>query len=208
MGTENQNGQDSAPKTDYINGVDGVNGRPVTKGETAYGDGYVEGQGKGTQYERERAAETNGLASGVVIGSVLAFAVGLGFAVWAYANRDLPSTEQSPSSINPVTVPASPAASIAPTAPAKQTTIIERTIEKPAPPPEVRVIEVPRAAPSPSSAPPSPAADRPSSERTTPIAPTNAAPTNQAPASPSASPDSSSDQMAPDSMTAPNGQGR
>jgi hypothetical protein len=136
MSTEKQNGKDRASKTDYIE-VDGVNGRPVTKDERSYRDGYVEGQNKvkETQYERERAAETNGLASGVLIGSVLAFAVGLGFAVWAYANRDIPSTDQ-PSSINPVIAPASPTASIAPTAPAKQTTIIERTIEKPAPPPQ------------------------------------------------------------------------
>jgi type IV secretory pathway VirB10-like protein len=208
MSTENQNGQDRAPKADYIDGVDGVNGRPVTQKERSYRDGYVEGQSKtkGTQYERERAAETNGLASGVVIGSVLAFAVGLGFAVWAYANRDLPSTEQ-PSSINPVTVPASPAASVAPTAPAKQTTIIERTIEKPAPPPAVRVIEVPRAAPSPAA--PSTTPERPASEQTTPTAPANSAPatTDQAPASPSVSPESNpSDRTAPDSIASPNSQ--
>jgi hypothetical protein len=118
MSTEKQNGQDRTPRPDYIDGLDGINGRPVTKDERSYHDGYVEGQNKvkGTQYERERAAETNGLASGVIIGGVLAFAVGLGFAVWAYANRDLPATEQ-PSSINPVTAPLSPAPSVAPTAP-------------------------------------------------------------------------------------------
>jgi hypothetical protein len=200
MSTEKQNDQDRTPRPDYIDGVDGINGRPATKTERSYRDGYVEGQGKikDTQYERERAAESNGLTSGVIIGSVLAFSVGLGFAVWAYANRDTP---EQPSSISPVTVPASPSA--APTAPAKQTTIIERTIERPAPP---QVIEVPRAAPAPSSAVPSPAAsDRPasSSERSTPTAPSNSAPasTNQAPASPSANPNP------PDSMSPPNNQG-
>jgi hypothetical protein len=206
MSTEKQNGQDRTPRPDYIDGVDGINGRPVTKDERSYRDGYVEGQSKvkGTQYERERAAETNGLASGVIIGSILAFSVGLGFAVWAYANRDLPSTEQ-PSSINPATVPASPAPSLAPAAPAKQTTIIERTIEKPAPPPQV--IEVPRAAPLPSTAAPA-ASDRPSAERT---APSNSAPapTNQAPVNPPASPESnSSDRTTPDSMNPPNSQGK
>jgi hypothetical protein len=207
MSTEKQNGQDRTPRPDYIDGVDGINGRPVTKDERSYRDGYVEGQNKvrGTQYERERAAETNGLASGVIIGGVLAFAVGLGFAVWAYANRDLPATEQ-PSSINPVTTPLSPKPSIAPTAPTKQTTIIERTVEKPAP----VVIEVPaKVAPSPlSSVEPSQTIDRPAPERTTPTAPSNPAPAtiNQAPASPS--PESSpSNSMAPDTMNPP-AQGR
>jgi hypothetical protein len=205
MSTEKQNGQDRAPKPDYIDGIDGINGRPVSKDERSYRDGYVEGQSKvkGTQYERERAAETNGLASGVIIGSVLAFSVRLGFAVWAYANRDLPSTEQ-PSSINPVTAPASPAPTVAPTAPAKQTTIIERTIERPAPPPQV--IEVPRAAPSPSVVAPAPP-DRPSTERT---APSNSAPapTNQIPANPSASPESnSSDRTTSDGTNPANSQG-
>jgi hypothetical protein len=205
MSTENQNGQDRTPRPDYIDGVDGINGRPATKTERSYRDGYVEGQTKvkGTQYERERDAETNGLTSGVIIGSVLAFSVGLGFAVWAYANRDVPPTEQ-PSSINPAISPASPAASIAPTAPAKQTTIIERTIEKPAPPAQVKVIEVPRAAPAPSSAAPAPAAPlRPSAEPSAPTAPSNAAPapTSQAPASPSADPNAS------DSVNPPNNQG-
>ncbi|NJM47609.1 MAG: hypothetical protein HC860_16770 [Alkalinema sp. RU_4_3] len=212
MSTEKQNAKDHAPRTDYIDGVDGINGRPVTKNERSYRDGYVEGQTnvKGTQYERERAAETNGLASGAIIGSVLAFSVGLGFAVWAYANRDLPATEQ-PSSISPTTAPASPTSSVAPTAPAKQTTIIERTIEKPAPPPQV--IVVPKAAPSTSSAAPSPGlADRPSSgsTRTAPAAPSNSAPapTNQAPASPAAPQGATpSDQMAPDSMNPPKSQG-
>jgi hypothetical protein len=204
MSTEKQNGKDHTGRPDYIDGVDGINGRPVTKDERSYRDGYVEGQSKvkGTQYERERAAETNGLASGVIIGSVLAFSVGLGFAVWAYANRDTPI--EQPSSTSPLTAPASPKASAVPTAPAKQTTIIERTIEKPAPPPVV--IEVPKAAPSPASVAPSPATpDRPpsGSDRTTPTAPSNEAPapTKQAPASPSANP------TTPDSMSSPNSQG-
>jgi hypothetical protein len=205
MSTEKQNGPDRTPKPDYIDGVDGINGRSVTKGERSYRDGYVEGQSKvkGTQYERERTAENNGLASGVIIGGVLAFAVGLGFVVWAYANRDLPAIEQ-PSSISPVTTPVSPAPPVAPTAPTKQTTIIERTVEKPAPAPVV--IEVPaKVAPSPSNIAPSPAIDRPASERTAPTEPSNLAPatTNQAPASPSVNPN---DRTEPDSMNPPNSQ--
>jgi hypothetical protein len=115
MSTEKQDGQDRSPRPDYIDGVDGINGRPVTKDERSYRDGYVEGQGKikDTQYERERAAEANGLTSGVIIGSVLALSVGLGFAVWAYANRDVPSTEQ-PSSVNPVVSGSERSAPIAP----------------------------------------------------------------------------------------------
>ena len=127
-------------------GMDGINTRPITKGEEAYRDGYVRGRSidETSQYDRERNAENNGLTSGVIIGGILVFSVGLGAAVWAYANRDMTTQNQQ---IAPVTVPASPKPSVMPTAPAKQTTIIERTIEKAAPP-EVKIIEVPKVAPA------------------------------------------------------------
>jgi outer membrane biosynthesis protein TonB len=157
---------------------------------------YVDGRGgidrKNTQYGRERAAENSGVATGVIIGGILAFSIGIGVVVWAYANRDLSSTTQ-PENVGPITVPASPKPSAASTAPTKQTTVIERTIEKPAPPAEVEVIEVPKAVPVPVITPPAastsapatstPAASSRSSsneDRTAP--PTNApAPSNQAP---------------------------
>lgn len=239
MSTEKQNGQGLTPKPDDRDGVNGINVRPVTKTEISYHDGYVEGQRKvkGPLYERERAAETNGLASGLLIGTLLAFSVGSGFAVWAYANRDVPSPAK-PASSNPVTIPASPLPSATSIAPAKQTTIIERMIEKPAPPAQIKVIEKPappaqikviekpvppaqvkvivvpkESAPSFSTVAPAPAASaRPSSEQTAPTVPSiNSvpAPTNQSPANSSASPTPNpSDRMFPNSTNSPNSQGQ
>jgi hypothetical protein len=155
MNSENKDNinQSTTPgQQNNFTGMDGINTRPITKGEEAYRDGYVRGRSidesriidETSQYDRERNAENNGLTSGVIIGGILVFSVGLGAAVWAYANRDMTTQNQQ---IAPVTVPASPKPSVMPTAPAKQTTIIERTIEKAAPP-EVKVIEVPKAAPA------------------------------------------------------------
>ena len=149
MNSENKDNinQSTTPgQQNHSTGMDGINTRPTTKDEEAYRDGYVRGRSidETSQYDRERNAENNGLTSGVIIGGILVFSVGLGAAVWAYANRDMTTQNQQ---IAPVTVPASPKPSVMPTAPAKQTTIIERTVEKAAPP-EVKVIEVPKAAPA------------------------------------------------------------
>lgn len=149
MNSENKDNINQATTPGQQNnstGMDGINARPITKDEEAYRDGYVRGRSidETNQYNRERNAENNGLNSGVIIGGILVFSVGLGAAVWAYANRDLTTQNQR---IAPVTVPASPKPSVMPTAPANQTTIIERTIEKSAPP-EVKIIEVPKAAPA------------------------------------------------------------
>jgi hypothetical protein len=86
------------------------------------------------QYQRERSAEDSGTANGFVIGSILAALVGLGALAAYYWTRPAPTPTTV---IN--TTPA-PAASVSP-APQKQTTIIDRTVEKTAPP-KVKVVEV------------------------------------------------------------------
>jgi hypothetical protein len=93
------------------------------------------------QYQRERSAENSGTVNGLLVGSLLVTLAGLGaMAVyyWSKPPAPVPTTI-----INP---PPRPAASTAP-APQKQTTIIDRTVEKtvpasPALPP--KVIEVPK----------------------------------------------------------------
>ncbi len=86
------------------------------------------------RYERERAAENGGTANGLAIGGTLAALLGLGAAALYYWSRPTP-TPSSTTIINP---PASsvPAASTAPQSP-QPTRIIERTVEKAAPPPKV-----------------------------------------------------------------------
>lgn len=175
MNSENKDNINQAATPGQQNnstGMDGINARPITKDEEAYRNGYVRGRSidETSQYDRERNAENNGLNSGVIIGGILVFSVGLGAAVWAYANRDLTTQNQR---IAPVTVPASPKPSVMPTAPANQTTVIERTIEKSAPS-EVKIIEVPKAAPA---APVFVAPSAPPQSSTSGQTPSNSAPT-------------------------------
>jgi hypothetical protein len=85
------------------------------------------------QYQRERSAEDSGTANGLLIGSLVALLTGLGVAAY-YWSKPAPT----PTTI--INTPPSPAASVSP-APQKQTTIIDRTVEKTAPP-QVKVVEV------------------------------------------------------------------
>jgi hypothetical protein len=92
------------------------------------------------QYQRERAAEDSGTANGLLIGGLVALLAGLGVAAYYWSRPSVPT----PTTI--INTPPSPAASVSP-APQKQTTIIDRTVEKtvpasPAAPP--KVIEVPK----------------------------------------------------------------
>ncbi|WP_431633202.1 hypothetical protein [Alkalinema pantanalense] len=145
--------------------LNNVHGRPITTDEKAYRDGYVEGRTlqQNNQYQREKVAESNGIANGIIIGGILAAIVGLGAAAIAYYNRPQVPVQRSVI-VEPTTAP-SPQSSASPAA--KQTTIIDRTIEKvtPAAPPEIKVIEVPKAVPVPVPVAP-PAA--PQSSQTTP----------------------------------------
>jgi cytoskeletal protein RodZ len=93
-----------------------------------------------SQYQRERAAEEIGTSNGLLIGSLLVGLAGLSALGVYYFNRPTP-TPTPTTIIN--TTPA-PAASVSP-APQK-TTIIDRTIEKTAPP-QVKTIEKPVAVP-------------------------------------------------------------
>ncbi|WP_373541791.1 hypothetical protein [Chamaesiphon sp.] len=98
------------------------------------------------QYQRERAAENSGTANGLLIGSLVLALAGIGAVTAYYLNRPAPT----PTTI--INTPPSPAASVAP-APPKQTTIIDRTVEKTAPP-QVKVVEVDKPVIVPVPAPP------------------------------------------------------
>jgi periplasmic protein TonB len=147
-----------------------------------------------TQYQRERAAENSGAASGIAVGATIAALLGLGAVGIYYLGRPNPTPTTI---INP---PASPVTSTTPK-PAQPTKIIERTIEKPAPPaPAPQIIEVPKPIlvpgatrtievpkPYPVPAAPSPAKD-PAPPKANPSPASTPAPTlNQSPA-PSESP--------------------
>jgi hypothetical protein len=109
---------------------------PLTPEQRSYEQGYTQGQGTENerQYQR-RAAENGGVASGLLIGGTLAALAGLGaYYYWA---------QPAPTPTTIINTPPIPAAS-APPAPQKETKIIERTIEKAAPPPITTVIEVPK----------------------------------------------------------------
>jgi hypothetical protein len=83
------------------------------------------------QSERERAAENSGTANGLAIGGTLAALIGLGAAALYYWSRPTPAPTSNTTIVNP-------AASTAPQSPAP-TRIIERTVEKAAPP---KVVEI------------------------------------------------------------------
>jgi hypothetical protein len=116
-----------------------ANGRPLTPEEISYQDGYTQGRGTEDeiQYQRERAAENSGAASGLVIGGILATLIGLGTAYYYWG-------QPAPAPTTIINNPPSPA----PAAPQKQTTIIDRTVEKTAPP-QVKVVEVEKRVPVP-----------------------------------------------------------
>jgi hypothetical protein len=97
------------------------------------------------QYQRERSAEDSGTANGLVIGSILVSLVGLGALAAYYWTRPAPT---------PTTViNTTPAPAVISPAPQKQTTIIDRTVEKTAPP-QVKVVEVEKPVAVPVPAPP------------------------------------------------------
>ena len=85
------------------------------------------------QYQRERAAENSGTTNGLVVGSLLVALIGLGGLATYYWTRPAPT----PTTI--INTPPNPMAAVSP-APQK-TTIIDRTVEKTAPP-QVKVVEV------------------------------------------------------------------
>ena len=160
-----------------------INARKVTPDEAEYRDGYVQGQASEQryQYERERVSESNGAAGGLLLGTLLAALVGGAIALFYYTSQDREPT------IVPVTpVPAAPSPTpeaAQPQQPApRQTTIIERTIERTqqAAPPAPQVnIEVPApSAPAaqPPQAAPQAAPQAPAAQSEAQTAPPDAAP--------------------------------
>ena len=113
-----------------------INNSPLTPEQRSYEQGYSKGQGKENdlQYQRERAAENSGAASGLAIGGILATLVGLGVAYY-YFGQPAPT----PTTIINNPPPAAPA----PASPQKETKIIERTIEKAVPAAPPKVVKVP-----------------------------------------------------------------
>ena len=86
------------------------------------------------RFQRERAAENSGTTNGLMIGGGLLALAGIGAAMAYYLGRPAPT----PTTI--INTPPNPTAAVSPP-PQKQTTIIDRTVEKTAPP-QVKVVEV------------------------------------------------------------------
>jgi hypothetical protein len=114
-----------------------ISNPPLTPEQRSYEQGYNQGQGteNDLQYQRERSAENSGAASGLAIGGILATLVGLGAAYYYWG-------QPAPTPTTIINTPPVPAAS-APASPQKETKIIERTVEKAAPAPPPKVVEVP-----------------------------------------------------------------
>lgn len=150
-------------KTNYsdINGSENnveetVNARPATRSEVAYRNGYVSGrvtennlQRQNQEYKEERRQEranenaARGLLIGIIATSAIALAVGAVFFA-SYLNREgdtnLPTIISVPESEKTEEDPQQK--------PEKETTIIERTVEK-----TQEVVPIPEAQPPASSAP-------------------------------------------------------
>ncbi|NJL22070.1 MAG: hypothetical protein HC895_16660 [Leptolyngbyaceae cyanobacterium SM1_3_5] len=158
-----------------------LNGRPVSSDEVNYRDGYVQGQAEEQRYqvERNRASESNGAATGLLIGTLLAALVGGAIALFYYNSQD----RQPDVIVQPTTAPASPSPQPQQSPPPRpqQTTIIERTIERevPVPAPQAPAPQVNIQAPAPA---PAPAAPAPAAESAPEAAPQTAPPAAEAPA--------------------------
>lgn len=103
---------------DPINPLDdSINARPVNRSEIAYRNGYLQGQMVENRFQNERRAqENNNTIGGILLGIFLAASVGLAAIVFYYFNQN---SEPTPS----------PQMS-EPSNPEKETTIIEKTIER------------------------------------------------------------------------------
>lgn len=111
---------------------------PLTPNEeSSYREGYDRGRvgNEQVQSERERAAENGGAANGLIIGATLAALLGLGGLAYYLSTKPADVIPAPTTIINQPT----PAATVTPQ-PNKETKVIERTIEKTAPP-QVKVIE-------------------------------------------------------------------
>jgi hypothetical protein len=117
-------------------GSENPDDRPITPTEQSNRDENI-------QYRRERAAENSGATNGLLIGGVLTAILGLGgFAAYYYSSNQFPAAPTTIINNPPSSSPVAPASSV----PEKQTKVIERTIEKAAPP---QIIQVDKPVPVP-----------------------------------------------------------
>jgi cytoskeletal protein RodZ len=154
----------------------------LTPREISYREGYVQGQQseqyrQHQQYRKQKSLEDQNLSLGVVLGILLTASIGLGVgAFYVFNQQQKPIPVASPTASPEVN--ASPSSTTSPSS-NKETTIIERTVEK------AREV-LPAASPSvelPTSAPTSPATPEASVDQQPQNVPTpqvNAAPTGEA----------------------------
>lgn len=112
-----------------------INARPVTESEKNYRDGYYQGKREADRLQIEKTTVNEGNTSaGLLIGFVLAILAALGLAaLFMFGGNNQPTEAINDSTINETVEPAEPE---------KETTIIERTIEK-----TQEVVPVPQAQP-------------------------------------------------------------
>jgi len=118
------------------NSFDDVNTRPASADEVSYRDGYVHGRSleQQSQSDREQVRESNSTANGLFIGVLFVALIGMGAAAFFYANRSNEPVRGSTTSPSPAAVQPQQ----------KETTIIERTIDRtqevvPAAPPDIKI---------------------------------------------------------------------
>lgn len=188
-----------------------INGRPATRSEVAYRDGYVNGRVTEHENQNDRARiyarnqeirDNDNAARGLLLGFLLTALVGIvgGLAFFfTYANRENESVEPASTIVVPDRDPAPSPAANEPQNSGENPTVIERTIENtreyvpvpqqqpsPAPAPRVQVNTPPPAAPDVEvnvpPAPPQSLEAQPSSTQNNPApAATQAPQTNQSP---------------------------
>lgn len=101
------------------------NDRPLTSTEQSNRDADI-------QYQRERSSENNAATNGLLIGSIFTALLGLGGVTAYYYSNNQPSAV-------PTTIINNPPSPTASAIPEKQTKVIERTIEKAAPPQVIQI---------------------------------------------------------------------
>lgn len=113
-----------------------INARPITESEQSYRNGYYQGRAIENRLQTEtRASQSNGTSTGLFLGFLLAILAGLGVAAFYIFNgSNAPVLSPNDSTSTEIEEPNNPE---------KETTIIERTIEK-----TQEVIPVPQAQPN------------------------------------------------------------
>jgi cell division protein FtsN len=120
-------------QTDFENSI---NARPINESEQSYRDGYYQGRAIENRLQTEtRTSQSNGTSTGLFLGFLLAILAGLGVAAFfIFNNSNAPVLSPNDSTSTEIEEPNNPE---------RETTIIERTIEK-----TQEVIPVPQAQPN------------------------------------------------------------